>query len=79
MFKRTKFAQEDTEEEPDTPHGSRSPTRSAAASALTRAFSSGPMGRAASLDQPGTPTISARGLSTSGVLVLQACCHEGFT
>ena len=64
-------AQEDTEEEPETPRGNRSPTRAAAASApgtaLSRAFSSGlALGRAASLEQPGTPTTSLRGLNTSG-------------
>lgn len=58
--------QEDTEEEPDTPRGSRSPTRAAAGTALSRAFSSGLVGRSASLDQPATPTTSARGLNASG-------------
>ena len=60
--------QEDTEEEPETPRGNRSPTRAGAAStALSRAFSSGlVVGRSASMEQPGTPTTSLRGLNTSG-------------
>ena len=61
--------QEDTEEEPDTPRDSRSPTRATAGTALSRAFSSGLVGRSASLDQPGTPTTSARGLNPSGELL----------
>jgi len=61
--------QEDTEEEPETPRGNRSPPRAGAAgaSALSRAFSSGlAVGRSASMEMAGTPTASLRGLNASG-------------